>query len=87
MFTQDKIEVLEKMPNLRILSVKFDHSPTDRGVGILNSNQRNERVRELNVTGMVKEFEDRIRVNEDGIEGEDFYKVRHIPSISISDTY
>ncbi|EXB96191.1 putative disease resistance protein [Morus notabilis] len=30
MFTQDKIEVLEKMPNLRILSVNFDTSFKDR---------------------------------------------------------
>nr|WLD25412.1 disease resistance protein RGA3 [Morus macroura] len=30
MITQDKIEVLEKMPNLRFLTVDFDHPYTDR---------------------------------------------------------
>ncbi|PON98641.1 NB-ARC domain, LRR domain containing protein [Trema orientale] len=40
---------------------------------------------ELNISRMQKVFEDRLRV-EDGIEGEDYYKVRHIPKISFSHT-
>ena len=43
-------------------------------------------LKELNISGMKKAFEDRIRVDEDGIEGEDFFKVCHVPAISISDT-
>lgn len=40
-------------------------------------------LREFNISEMREEFGDRVRVNEDGVEGEDFYKVRRIPSISI----
>ncbi|PON98643.1 NB-ARC domain containing protein [Trema orientale] len=40
-------------------------------------------LREFNISEMREEFGDRVRVNEDRVEGEDFYKVRHIPSISI----
>ena len=43
-------------------------------------------LRELNIRRMTKEFEDRLRVNEDGVEGEDLYKGRHVASISFSDT-
>lgn len=38
-------------------------------------------LKELNISGMRKAFEDRVRVG-----GEDFYKVCHIPAISFSDT-
>ena len=40
----------------------------------------------LNIVSMTKSFEERLRVNEDGIEGEDFDKVRHVASISFLDT-
>ncbi|XP_024025597.1 LOW QUALITY PROTEIN: disease resistance protein RPH8A [Morus notabilis] len=38
---------------------------------------------ELHVVAMWRDFEDNVRVNE-GVEGKDFYKVRHIPFISYS---
>nr|WLD25411.1 disease resistance protein RGA2 [Morus macroura] len=41
---------------------------------------------ELNICSMWKVFENRLKV-EDGIEGEDFHKVQHIPSISFSHTW
>lgn len=40
-------------------------------------------LRELNVSRMPKKFEERLRAS----EGEDFYKVSHIPSVSISNTF
>ncbi|PON33474.1 NB-ARC domain, LRR domain containing protein [Parasponia andersonii] len=43
-------------------------------------------LRELNISSMPKKFRDRLMVNEDGLEGKDFYKVRHIPSITFSKT-
>lgn len=41
---------------------------------------------ELNICSMWKVFENRLKV-EDGIEGEDFHKVQHIPSTSFSHTW
>ena len=43
-------------------------------------------LRELNIKHMAKSFCERLQVK-DGIEGADFYKVAHIPSISFSDIY
>ncbi|KAF3434073.1 hypothetical protein FNV43_RR25176 [Rhamnella rubrinervis] len=43
-------------------------------------------LRELNIKHMPKSFCERLQVK-DGIEGADYYKVAHIPSISISDIY
>ena len=44
-------------------------------------------LRELNIRWMSSKFEKRVRrVNEDGTEGEDYYKVRHIPTITFSNT-
>lgn len=43
-------------------------------------------IHELNIRRITREFEDRLRVNNDGIEGEDFYKVRHVPFFSFSYT-
>ncbi|KAL5569501.1 hypothetical protein UlMin_026076 [Ulmus minor] len=42
-------------------------------------------LQELNISRMSRKFEGRLRVM-DGVEGEDFHKVQHIPSISISYT-
>ncbi|KAL5569500.1 hypothetical protein UlMin_026075 [Ulmus minor] len=42
-------------------------------------------LQELNIYRMSRKFEGRLRVME-GVEGEDFHKVQHIPSISFSDT-
>ena len=36
---------------------------------------------QLDISRMNNDLKARVRVNEDGVEGEDFYKVRHIPSI------
>ncbi|EXB96163.1 putative disease resistance protein RXW24L [Morus notabilis] len=41
-------------------------------------------LRELHMVAMWIDFEDNVRVNEEGVEGKDFYKVRHIPFISYS---
>ncbi|KAL5569496.1 hypothetical protein UlMin_026071 [Ulmus minor] len=42
-------------------------------------------LQELNIILMSRKFEGRLRVM-DGVEGEDFHKVQHIPSISFFDT-
>lgn len=41
-------------------------------------------LRELDYKEMKKSFRARLHEVKDGIEGKDFYKVAHIPSISIS---
>ncbi|GMN52874.1 hypothetical protein TIFTF001_022011 [Ficus carica] len=126
---QDKIAVLEKLPNLRILQWFGDYRNdeyklvfSDGGFpkleilglesfygfveweveeGAMPNLKKLDMVfvpqlrmipeglkhvttlRELNVSRMPKKFEERLRAS----EGEDFYKVSHIPSVSISNTY
>lgn len=128
--TQDKIAVLEKLPNLRILRLAYEYSSQgESGYKLVFSVDGFRKLeiltlhalfrlkewevengampklkrldiehipelkmipdglkyvttlRELNVFRMSREFVDRLRVNEHRI-GKEFYKVRHIPSIS-----
>ncbi|PON54385.1 NB-ARC domain, LRR domain containing protein [Trema orientale] len=68
----------DAMPSLQILDLEYVPylEMIPEGLKFVKT------LRQLNVTNMHKSFMDRLRVNKEGIEGEDFYKVRHIPSIS-----
>lgn len=71
------------MPSLKILHIEGMRklSLIPKGLKFVTT------LRELSIRFMSQSFVDRIRVNEVGIEGEDLYKVRHVPSISFSSTY
>lgn len=130
LLNQDKLPIMEKLPNWRILRINKDRVPQkwvfsvngfpkleiltlvelprleewEVEEGAMRNLKRLEirnipRLRmipeglkyvtslgELNICQMEWAFKDRVRVNEQGIEGEDFYKVRHIPSITFSHT-
>lgn len=69
------------MPNLKILDITYCSKLWTIPEGLIYI----ANLLELNISQMQKVFEDRLRVA-DGIEGKDFYKVHHIPSISFSYT-
>lgn len=67
------------MPNLKRLHIKHMLELAMIPEGLKNITS----LRELKISDMRRSFEDRLRVK-DGIEGVDFYKVRHVSSISFS---